>query len=242
MTDSALQVVDLAAFDEGITTPSAYGGAAAVDGGVECPGAAALTCLAPGTERPAASAAWGDGGSTWSSTALSNVTNLNHVACTSAARRPASVSGYGPNGAAILTTASDFATTSTDTVPSGPSASPITDITQVVCPSANGCYALGTTANRARYSSPERSDKPLRRATTGALSSPASTTFTSLSSIACPATTTCELSGSAVVGTAPCRPEIFRLDGDPATLATNGAWTPTFTTDTLPTSTGNALT
>ncbi len=241
VTVSALQVVDLAAFDEGITTTISYGGASAVDGGAECPGAAALTCLALGNGSSAASAAWGDGGSTWSSTALSNVTNLNDVACTSGGSPTCVGVGYGPNGAEILTTASGFATTSTDTVPSGPSASPITDITKVTCPSANGCYALGTTANGpvllagAVGQTAPQSD-------TWSVVSPASTTFSSLSSIACPATTTCELSGSAVVGTAPSRPEIFRLDGDPATLATNGAWTPTFTTDTLPTSTGNALT
>ncbi len=37
-----------------------------------------------------------------------------------------------------------------------------------------------------------------------------------------------------MVGLAAATPMIIRLDGDPATLATNPLWTPTFTTDTLP--------
>ncbi len=241
VTVSAMQVVDLAPFDEGITTTVSYGGASAVDGGVECPGVTTLTCLALGNGTSAASAAWGNAGSTWSSTTLSNVTDLTHVACTSGGSPTCVGVGYGPSGAEILTTNSNFGTTSTDTVPSGPSATPITDITKVTCPSTNGCYAFGTTANGpvllagAVGQTAPQSD-------TWSIFSPASTTFSGLSSIACPAPTTCELSGSAVVGTAPSRPEIFRLDGDPASLATNAAWTPTFTTDTLPTSSGNALT
>ena len=60
------------------------------------------------------------------------------------------------------------------------------------------------------------------------------TTFTSLSSIACPTSTTCEVTGVAILGTSSAAPVIIRLDGDPGTLSTNSTWAPTITADTLP--------
>ena len=61
---------------------------------------------------------------------------------------------------------------------------------------------------------------------------PASTTFTNLSVHCLPdIVEPVELTGSAVVGSASAAAAILRLDGDPATLATNAAWTPTLTTD-----------
>ena len=137
-------------YDEAMTTSLSYGGASAVDGGVECPGTTALTCLTTGNGPSAATAAWGGGGS-WSSTTLSGVTNLYQVACTSATYPTCVGVGDGPGGAVILTTNSDLGSHSTDLVPTGPSGQQITDLTQVTCPStADGCYALGTTATGAR--------------------------------------------------------------------------------------------
>ena len=128
----------------------------------------------------------------------------------------------------IRTTASNPGTTSSDTAPTG-----VTNLTQITCPSNKGRYAIGTAAagpgllaGAVGQSSPNHD--------TWAVVAPPSTTFTGLSSVACPTSSTCELSGSAIVGNSPSVPEMLRLNGDPAGLATNSAWTPTFSTDTLP--------
>ena len=244
VTVAAEQTIQLSggnSFDEGINTSLSYGGGAAVDGGVQCPGTSDITCFTTGDGTSGASAAWGGTSSTWTSTTLSHVTHLNQVACTSASSPTCVGVGYtqsgGSDSGTVVTTPSDFNSISTDTLPSN---SDVADITKVVCPSSNGCYALATTpagnpvllagavgqtpadtwivVNPAEWSS----------------APPASTTFTSLSSIACPTSTTCELTGSAVFGTAPTAPVILRMDGDPATLASNPTWTPTFTADVVP--------
>jgi Tfp pilus assembly protein PilV len=228
VTVTAESTVQLTAFDEGITSSITYGSSAAVDGGVTCPGTTTLTCVSTGNGTAGATAAWGGTGSTWSQTTFSGITNLSPVACTSGGSPTCVGVGYNASGAVIRTTSSDLGTTSTDTAPAG-----VTDISQVACPSTNGCYALGTTAagpvllaGAVGQTAPQHD--------TWAVVAPAATTFTNLSSLACPTTSTCELSGSATVGLIPSAPTILRLDGDPATLATNATWSPTFTADTLP--------
>ena len=237
VTAGAKTVVDLDDFDQGVndydeamTTNLSYGGASAVDGGVECPGTTQLTCMTTGNGPSAATAAWGGAGS-WSSTTLSGVTNLNQVACTSATDPTCVGVGDGPGGAVILTTNSDLGSTSPGQVPTEPSGQKITDLTQVTCPSIDGCYALGTLANGA----PVLLAGAVGSGTWQVVAAPASTTFNQLSSIACPTSTTCELTGTATVGTAAPQAEIFRLDGDPS------AFTPTFTTDNLPTQSNNPV-
>ncbi len=155
VTAGAKTVVELDDFDQGVnnfdeamTTNLSYGGASAVDGGVECPGTTVVTCLTTGNGTSAASAAWGGNGATWSSTTLSGVTTLAQVACTSGSNPTCVGVGYGSSGGSIVTTNSNLGSTSTDTVPTGPSGQQITDITQVTCPSADGCYALGHTGQR----------------------------------------------------------------------------------------------
>ena len=244
VTVAAEQTIQLSggnSFDEGINTSLSYGGGAAVDGGVQCPGTSDITCFTTGDGTSHASAAWGGTSSTWSSTTLSHVTHLNQVACTSASTPTCVGVGYtqsgGSDSGAIVTTPSDFGSVSSDTLPSN---SNVADITKVVCPSANGCYALATTLV---------GNPVLLAGAVGQMSGdtwivvnpavwssapPASTTFTNLSSIACPTSTTCELTGSAIFGTAPSSPVILRLDGDPATLASSPTWTPTFTADGTP--------
>ena len=204
VTAGAKTVVDLDNFDQGVndydeamTTSLSYGGASAVDGGVECPGTTKLTCLTTGNGPSAATAAWGGGGSSWSSTTLSGVTNLSQVACTSATDPTCVGVGDGPGGAVILATNPDLESTSPDQVPTGPSGQEITDLTQVICPSTDGCYALGSLAN----GTPVLLAGAVGPGTWQVVAAPASTTFNQLSSIACPTSTTCELTGSATVGT-----------------------------------------
>jgi len=225
---TAETIVYLDAFDAGITTTIGYGASTGVDQGVTCPGTSVVTCVASGNGTTEASAAWGGTGSTWSATTVSGAQNLSAWACTTGSS-PTCV-GVGNNSGAgvIRTTSSDPGTTSADAAPAG-----VTNVNQVACPSDHGCYALGTTAGgpvllagAVGQSSPQQD--------TWAIVAPPSTTFTALSSVACPTSSTCEVSGSAVVGTSPSAPVMLRLDGDPAGLATSPTWTPTFSTDTLP--------
>lgn len=225
---TAATIVQLNAFDGGINTSIGYGASSAVDQGVTCPGTSVATCVASGNGTTGASAAWGGTGSTWSSTTVSGVQNLSPWACTTGSS-PTCV-GVGNNSGAgvIRTTASNLGTTSSDTAPAV-----VTNLTQITCPSNHGCYALGTTAagpvlvaGAVGQSSPQHD--------TWAVVTPPSTIFTGLSSVACPTSSTCEMSGLAKVGSSPAAPVMLRLDGDPAGLATNSGWTPTFSTDTLP--------
>lgn len=215
-------------FDEGIDTAISYGGGSAVDGGVACPAGAGLTCLSLGNGSNKAEAAWGGNGSTWSSKALSGATQLSQVGCTSGIPSTCVGVGYTGSGNAstgvILTTSSDLGTVATDPTPSG-----VTDITQVACPTANGCYALAqSNAGPVLLAGAVGQSVPLQDTWTPV--TPPSTTFTSLSSIACvPTSSTCLVGESSSVGGGAATAGLLRLDGDPAALATNPTWTPTFT-------------
>ena len=123
---------------KGITSSVSYGGPSAVDNGVACPNTPSIPCITTGDGANGASAAWGSGFSSWTPTNLPSGTQINQVACTTAARSECVGVGYGSTGGLIDTTTSGFNSLTTDTLPSG-----VTDLTQVTCPSNNGCYALG---------------------------------------------------------------------------------------------------
>ena len=221
VTVTAESTVNLDAFDEGITSSISYGGASAVDNGVACPNGASLQCITTGDGPNGASAAWGGGTSTWSSTTLGTGTQINQVDCTTAANAYCIGVGYGPNGGLIERTSSDANSLTSDTVPAG-----VTDLTQATCLSNKGCYALGLSS-----SGPVLLAGEVGPGTDSWSVVPhPGITFTSLNSIACPTTTTCELSYSGTSGA----PGVLRLDGDPALLALLPSWTPILTSDSLP--------
>jgi Tfp pilus assembly protein PilV len=213
VTVTAETTVPLIAIDEGIYTNVSYGGASAVDQGVECPDGANITCITTGSASTGVEAAWGNATSAWNSSTLSTATHVNQVACTTAATAKCVGVGYGSGGGAILATSSDFTSPSPDSVPTG-----ITDITQVTCPSTDGCYAIGTTGTAGVL----LAGKVVAGVDHWANVTPTGT-FTSMNSIACPTASTCELGYTG----ASSAPGIIRLDGDPAGLA------PVVTPDTL---------
>ena len=238
-------------FDEGINSSISYGGSSAVDDGVQCPGAGVVTCVTTGNGTSTATGAWGGTGAAWSSTTFGAATNVAQVACTTGNSSNCVGVGYKSNGTAstgvILTTSasSGLGTVQTDTVPTpSPPTPAITDITQVTCPSTNGCYAIGTTSSASASSAPV-----LLAGSVGVASKtdvwhvitpPATgTSLTSIYSISCPFTSTvastlptCVVSAYGTVGSKT-GPLIYRLDGDPANLATTSTWTPSITTDQL---------
>ncbi len=146
VTITAETIVQLNAFDEGINTVLNYGGPSAVDRGVSCPNGGAVTCVALGDAPSGPSVAWGGAGATWSSTSLASGTSINQVDCTTATSPYCVGVGNGPSGAVIVTTPSTFNSVTNDTVPTTPAT--VTDLTQVVCMSANGCYAVGHVERR----------------------------------------------------------------------------------------------
>ena len=222
---AAMTVVQMQAFDEGITTSISYGGASSVDGALTCPGAASLTCLVTGNGTSSATASWGSGLGKWTSSNVANTTNINQVACTSGS--PATCVAVGDNalGAVALTTSTNLASVVADTLPSG-----VTDLTEVTCPSTNGCYAIGSSATGPVLvaAAVGQGSAAADKWKTLSLPSPA---FTSMNSIACPTSSTCVMTGTAGSST----PAIIRLDGDPALLAGTASWAPTYSTDVLPT-------
>ena len=160
------------------------------------PDATILTCIATGNGTAGASAAWGGTGSTWTSTTFSGVTNLStRWPAPQAALRPVwawATTRVAPSSAPPRQTWAPLATRHR------PGRSD-RHLTQVTCPSTNGCYALGTTASGPVLLAGAVGQAP-HQWTNWSVVAPASTAFTSLSSIACPTASTCELTGSAVVG------------------------------------------
>ncbi|MGA2835481.1 MAG: hypothetical protein ABSF84_02675 [Acidimicrobiales bacterium] len=208
VTVSAEQVVPLYQFDEGMLTNVSYAGASAVDRGVTCPDAAGLTCVALGDGPTGASAAWGGSGAAWTSTTLSTRTHVNQVSCITATPSKCVGVGYyssagGTNTGIILSTTSDFTAQSSDNVPPT-----VTDITQVICPSTDGCLALGTTSSGPVL----LAGKVVAGSDSWTIVTPPLVTITALDSIACPTPTTCELS-YAGIGSAP---GILTINGDPS--------------------------
>jgi len=221
VTVTAEKSVQLQAFDEGIIGNVTYGGSAAIDSGVQCPGAAAITCITTGTRTSGGSSAWGGAGAAWTTARLNSVTRIKQVACTTGASATCVGVGFAPSGGAILSTTTNFSAAAADTVPAG-----VTDISQVTCPSTAGCYALGTTAGGPALlagSVGSGTDK-------WSVVTPGGIAFTSMNSIACPTATTCELTFTGAAGA----PGVVRLDGDPSGLGGNPAWTPAVTADILP--------
>ena len=214
VTVTAEQSVQLDAFDEGIVGDVTYGGSAAVDSGVQCPGGT-LTCVTTGSRTTSASTAWGGAGSAWTVAKISGATRIDQVACTASGSSTCVAVGFGPSSGVIESTTSTFAAAVADAVPSG-----VTDVSQVTCPSSDGCYALGTTST-----GPALLAGSVGSGTdTWTVVTPGGIPFSAMDSIACPSTTTCELTYTTTTNT----PGVLRLDGDPAGQA------PTVTIDTLP--------
>ena len=217
VTPTQEQPVSLGYFDEGLNTSISYGGASAIDRGVQCPGSNALTCVSTGSGSAGAIVASGSGNATWSATTLGARTHVNQVACTTAATAVCVGVGRKSTAGAIFSTASNFAAATTDGVPTTPNT--LTDFTQVTCPSSDGCYAVATSANGPVLVA--------GRVTTGGdqwseVSLPVA--VSAIDSIACATATVCEMSYTSTTST----PGVLQLVNDPATLS------PGVSSDTIP--------
>ncbi len=149
VTVTAESTVQLDAFDEGITSSVAYGAASAVDNGVTCPGTSSSLCAAIGNGTSGASASWGGTGSNWSSTSFSgNLKASTRSLAQRAARRPAW--GWDNTGVGAPGSSAPPPRTSGRPQRHGPPPRRGDRHHPGRLPSANGCYALGTTSARRR--------------------------------------------------------------------------------------------
>ena len=221
VTVTAEQTVQLGAFDEGINGALTYAGASAVDRGVACPATPSIQCVTFGDGASGASTAWGGATSQWSTATLAAGTAINQVDCTGSGSPTCVGVGNAGTTGLIVTTRAGFNATSADAVPAG-----VTDLTQLVCPSASGCYAAGTSTTGPVLLAGEVGNN----ADLWTVVAHPGITVTAIHSLACPTSSTCELSYAGSGGA----PGVLRLDGDPAALFGNPSWTPTLTSDTLP--------
>jgi Tfp pilus assembly protein PilV len=206
--------VQLDYFDEGIIGNITYGGSAAVDGGVQCPGGA-LTCVTTGSRTSSASTAWGGAGAAWTVARISGASRIKQVACTASGSSTCVGVGTSSSGAVSFSTTTNFSSAAPDD-----GLATVTDLSQVTCPTSDGCYALGTTSTGPALLAGSVASGVVH----WAVVTPAAIPFSTMNSIACPTSGTCELTYTTTSNA----PGVLRLDGDPS------ARNPTVWVDTLP--------
>ncbi|MGP8059142.1 MAG: hypothetical protein ACLP9C_05865 [Acidimicrobiales bacterium] len=190
-------------YDEGAFTNVNYPNSTVTDDGVSCPNTAQFQCLVTG-QTPTGSATNGSSGieatatvlsgSTWgSSAAISGISRIESTACGSICIGV----GYttGPAGAAVTDSTSAPGSWATSTLPSGISA-----LTQIKCPQAGDCVAIGsgTTSNTPVIVSGVDSTTSVTWTNDTLPSGPNNPT--ALSQITCPSATTCLALGSGSTG------------------------------------------
>lgn len=219
----------LVTYDEGVSPTVTFSSATPVQDGVECPGASAISCITTGTGSGSSAEATSGGTSTWTTGTLAGASRITGVACTTAATPTCvGVGNLASGGGIIYSGTGSLSSATLDTIPTG-----IANVSQVVCPSTDGCYAIGTsTTGTPILLAGSFSGSPIWQEFTDAAQ-----TFSSLSSIACPAATVCELTGSFKTVTPPATAAsagVLRLDGDPGAAVAGTLTGPTFTLDTMP--------
>ena len=139
-------------FDQASVVNLTYPTSTAVEDGVSCPGVGQIVCLASGQNSSASAAlTWlnqAGGGGKWTGAALPGATSLTRLTSTACAGTTACVGvGYGTSGAVILhATTGSSPTLTADTVPTVLGLA-VTSLSQVVCPTATQCVAIGTTGS-----------------------------------------------------------------------------------------------
>ncbi len=136
-------------YDQGSIVNLSYPSSTAVEDGLACPGVGQITCISTGQSASGAVLTW------------ANQANWNNVSLPTAATRIASVAcagtvecegvGYnlvgGVSSAVILD--ANPSTPSLATASTGTALTGVTSLTQIACPSATNCVAIGTTATGA---------------------------------------------------------------------------------------------
>ena len=202
----AIAAANYPPYDQGSIVNLSYPTSTAVEDGVSCPGAAQITCVATGQNGSGtAQISWANG-STWSTAALPGGVALTRVTSTSCAGTAACLEvGYGANGAVILhgsTGASPTLTAYNMAGLTGLNAAGAT-LTQVACPTASQCVAIGTTS--AGVGIVLSGTIGTSAATDVWVSDPLSTATTSLTGLQCPVSA----NGCVAIGTTATTPVVF---------------------------------
>jgi hypothetical protein len=136
-------------YDQGSTVNLSYPSSSAVEDGVACPGVGQITCISTGENSSGAVLTWSNQ-SNWSTVTLpAAATRIASVACAGSVE----CEGVGYNlvggvSSAVILDANP-STPSLATASTGTALTGVTSLTQIACPSATNCVAIGTTATGA---------------------------------------------------------------------------------------------
>ncbi len=137
------------AYDQGTSIGLSYPSSSAMEDGVSCPGVGSITCVSTGESASAAVVNWANQ-TTWSTAAIptgaGTVTRIASVACAGTVECVGV--GYG-GGKGVILDASTGVTPALSVPSDATALTGVTSLTQVVCPSAADCMAIGTTASGA---------------------------------------------------------------------------------------------
>jgi hypothetical protein len=136
-------------YDQGSTVNLSYPTSSAVEDGVACPGVGQITCISTGQNSSGAVLTWSNQANWSNVTVPAAATRISSVAC--AGTVECEGVGYntvgGVSSAVILD--ANPSTPSIATASTGTALTGVTSLSQIACPSATNCVAIGTTATGA---------------------------------------------------------------------------------------------
>jgi Tfp pilus assembly protein PilV len=136
-------------YDQGSVVNLTYPSSTSVEDGVVCPGVGQITCISTGENSSGADLLWSNQ-ATWSTVGLpAPATRIASIAC--AGTVECEGVGYLISGAVTTPVIVDAnpSTPSVTTANTGTALTGVTSLSQIVCPSASNCVAIGTTASGA---------------------------------------------------------------------------------------------
>ncbi len=136
-------------YDQGSKVNLSYPSSTAVEDGVACPGVGQITCISTGESGTGAVVTWASQ-SNWSNVTLPTAaTRIASVACAGTVE----CEGVGYNVVGGVSTGVIFdanpSTPSLSVASTGTALNGVTSLSQITCPSATNCVAIGTTATGA---------------------------------------------------------------------------------------------
>ncbi len=144
-----LSATNFPGYDQGSAVNLSYPSSTAVEDGVACPGVGQITCVSTGENASGADLTWANQ-ATWSTATLpAPATRISSIAC--AGTVECEGVGYLVSGGVTSPVIIDAnpSTPSLTTAATGTALTGVTSLSQIVCPSAVNCVAIGTTASGA---------------------------------------------------------------------------------------------
>ena len=146
-----LSATNFPAYDQGSVVNLSYPSSTAVEDGVACPGVGQITCISSGQNSAGSAVLTWSNHATWSSVTLPTAaTRISSIACAGTVECVGV--GYKLTGGVstpVILDANPATPSVANTNASAATLTGITSLTQVACPSALNCVAIGTTATGA---------------------------------------------------------------------------------------------